>query len=193
MASKYTSYKILIQELPFQTTGKKLEGINKFFNSFKYRNEITDYWKCLYEFLIDEFGDCDDFAISKYFSLIKLNFDKRKLKLAYAQILIKGKKEGHMVLLYKHSEKLTIILDNYDKKIHRLDNRKNLEIIFTFDDENIYFRESTYPNNLSKWSDLKRRTRETPDKYLIDKNNDVITRSKQNRQDNEYKEDNSPK
>ena len=38
-----------------------------------------DYWATPKEFLIAGYGDCEDYVIIKYFTLIKLGFDKNKL------------------------------------------------------------------------------------------------------------------
>ena len=50
-----------------------------------------------------------------------------------------------------------IILDNYDPKIHRLDNRKNLEIVYTFDHKYVYFQDKRYVKNLKKWAEVLNR------------------------------------
>jgi len=150
-------YNDLIVKLQDQKKGTQLTQINTFFNYFNYQAEITDYWKCPHEFLDDGSGDCEDFAIAKYFALLQLQFPKKSLYLAYVQILKNDIKEAHMVLIYKHSEKLSIVLDNYNKKIHRLDNRKDFEIIYTFDDEYIYFNGQQIINNHNKWISLKSR------------------------------------
>jgi predicted transglutaminase-like cysteine proteinase len=42
-------------------------------------NQQEDYWSTPREFLISGRGDCEDYAIIKYFTLIKLGFDERKL------------------------------------------------------------------------------------------------------------------
>jgi predicted transglutaminase-like cysteine proteinase len=157
MPTRKELYYHLMLKLQDQSKGIKLTEINKFFNHFSYKNEITDYWKCQEEFLEDGYGDCDDFAIAKYFALLNLGFSESSLKLAYVHILVNNKKEAHMVLLYIHSDTLTIVLDNYNKKIHRLDNRKDIEIIYTFNNEHIYFKGQTLINNHTKWLSLKDR------------------------------------
>ena len=157
MNARFKKYSQLMANLRNESVGQRLEQVNGFFNDFKYKREITDYWKCTPEFLSDGCGDCDDFAVSKYFVLLKLNIKKENLKLAYANIIINNIKEAHMVILYKHSKKLTIILDNYDKKIHRLDNRKNLEIQYTFDKKYVYFHGKKYVNKMKKWIAVQER------------------------------------
>ena len=161
MNTRFRKYNNLMNELQEeQRVGQRLQQINTFFNKFRYKREITDYWKCRPEFLDDGYGDCDDFAISKYFSLLKLNINWDKLKIAYANIIINDIKEAHMVILYQHSKKLTLILDNYDLKIHRLDNRKNLEIVFTFNNKFLYFKGVEYENHMEKWIAVEKREQE---------------------------------
>ena len=155
--SRFELYKDLLERLENQTIGTKLTEINNFFNCFHYEPEITDYWKSPREFLNEGCGDCEDFAIAKYFALLCLGFTRESLFLAYVQILKNGIKEAHMVLIYQHSEKLSIVLDNYNKMIHRLDNRKDFEIIYTFDDKYIYFKGQQIINNHNKWIGLLER------------------------------------
>ena len=93
-----------------------------------------------------------------------------------------------MVILYKRSKKLTIILDNYDPKIHRLDNRKNLEIVYTFDYKYVYFQDKRYVNNLKKWAEvLNREETLNSHKYLEEESlhnkTNNITPNEKNRQE----------
>ena len=155
--TQYEEYTNLLDDLQVQTIGCQLTEINNFFNRFHYEAEITDYWKCPNEFLNDGCGDCDDFAIAKYYALQRLGFDQESLYLAYVHILRDGIKEAHMVLIYKHTQRLSVVLDNYNKKIHRLDNRKDFEIIYTFDNKYIYFKGQQIINNHNKWLDLQKR------------------------------------
>ncbi|MGB9802176.1 MAG: transglutaminase-like cysteine peptidase, partial [Arcobacter sp.] len=55
----------------------KLKDVNDFFNKIKYQTDQShwgkkDYWAAPFEFMGTGAGDCEDYAIAKYFTLRKL-------------------------------------------------------------------------------------------------------------------------
>ena len=85
-----------------------------------------EYWATPKEFLIIGYGDCEDYAIIKYFTLLKLGFEEKKLFLTG----VKDKYSGnhHMVLSYfKDKGKSPLILDNLSFKILSLKEREDLK------------------------------------------------------------------
>jgi len=85
-----------------------------------------DYWATPKEFLTCGFGDCEDYAIIKYYSLLKLGFDEKKLFIT--TVLEKYKGGLHMVLSYfKNENESPLILDNLSFKILDLKTRTDLE------------------------------------------------------------------
>jgi predicted transglutaminase-like cysteine proteinase len=106
----------------------KLEKINNYINRIvpKY-DEIginTDYWATRLEFLVSGGGDCEDYAIAKYQSLLDLGFDAHKMGLCVAKDRYSG--TMHMVLGVKEGG-LVQILDNLSFRILPHDKRKDLE------------------------------------------------------------------
>ncbi|WP_372998978.1 transglutaminase-like cysteine peptidase [Sulfurimonas sp.] len=86
-----------------------------------------DYWATPKEFLITGYGDCEDYVIIKYFSLIKLGFDKKKLYLTTVHEKYIG--GYHMVLSYFEKEgESPLILDNLSFRILKLETREDLEV-----------------------------------------------------------------
>jgi predicted transglutaminase-like cysteine proteinase len=86
-----------------------------------------DYWATPKEFLIAGFGDCEDYVIIKYFTLIKLGFDRDRLFLTTVHEKYIG--GYHMVLSYfDEGGKSPLILDNLSFRILRLETRKDLEV-----------------------------------------------------------------
>ncbi|EDZ62438.1 hypothetical protein SMGD1_0439 [Sulfurimonas gotlandica GD1] len=86
-----------------------------------------DYWASPKEFLIAGFGDCEDYVIIKYFTLLKLGFDKKKLFLTTVNEKYIG--GYHMVLSYFEKEgESPLILDNLSFRILKLETRKDLEV-----------------------------------------------------------------
>ncbi len=85
-----------------------------------------DYWASPKEFLITGYGDCEDYVIIKYFTLLKLGFNKDKLFLTTVYEKYIG--GYHMVLSYfKTKGKSPLVLDNLSFRILPLNVRKDLE------------------------------------------------------------------
>ncbi|MCV5869138.1 transglutaminase-like cysteine peptidase, partial [Escherichia coli] len=97
-------------------THEQLAGVNDFFNQLYFVDDIklwgkTDYWATPLEFLGSNAGDCEDFTIAKYFSLLELGIPDSKMRLIYVKAIELN--QFHMVLAYyptPSSEPL--ILDN---------------------------------------------------------------------------------
>lgn len=96
-----------------------------------------DHWATPKEFLITGYGDCEDYAIIKYFTLLKLGFEKEKLFLT----TVYDKYHGgyHMVLSYfKTKSKPPLILDNLSFKILDLKQREDLEADMFINSDGVY-------------------------------------------------------
>ena len=89
------------------------------------KNKLDD-WATPKEFLTIGYGDCEDYVIIKYYSLIRLGFDEKKLFLT----IVKEKYRGgfHMVLAYfKEKNRPPLVLDNLSFKILNLKTRSDIE------------------------------------------------------------------
>ncbi|MCK9229717.1 MAG: transglutaminase-like cysteine peptidase [Syntrophales bacterium] len=96
---------------------EKLEKVNDFFNSrVRYVSDwdlwgVEDYWATPFETLSRNAGDCEDFAIAKYFTLKAIGVKEEKINIMYVKALQYG--IAHMVLAYYSSpEADPLILDN---------------------------------------------------------------------------------
>jgi predicted transglutaminase-like cysteine proteinase len=100
-------------------------------------NKKEDYWMTPKEFLTIGRGDCEDYVIIKYFTLIKLGFDKKKL---FFTTVYENHTNGyHMVLSYfKNKNKSPLILDNLSFKILSLKERKDLRADFFINTKGVY-------------------------------------------------------
>ena len=137
---------------------KLLEKINNFWNQMPYSSDFhttgeKDYWFTPLEFVEKGAGDCEDFAIAKYFTLRGLGVQTEKLMLTYCLLL----NVPHMVLTYEdHGE--ILVLDNIPVRIMFLKDRNELRPIYSFNHLR-YVIESTTgrkdigksPMCLSKW------------------------------------------
>jgi len=116
---------------------KILKKVNSKINLIKYRSDKknwnkSDYWATYKEFLKKGSGDCEDFAIAKYYVLKNIGINYKKMSFGYNRIKIKGKYTNHLVLLYYIDNKDPLILDNVNKRIFRLNKRKDIKMIYTF-------------------------------------------------------------
>ena len=85
------------------TDQQKIELVNNYFNNLTYSDDPrlwgeTDYWANPLEFIGARGGDCEDYSISKYYTLMELGVDEKKLRLAYVKAVRYN--QFHMVTLY---------------------------------------------------------------------------------------------
>ena len=121
---------------------EKLEKVNTFYNGVRYASDLKvykkkDYWATPWEFLGRDKGDCEDYTISKYFALIYLGVDSKKLFFTYVRS--SQFKAAHMVLTYfKTPRSEPLILDNNNHKIFPASKRKDLTPIYNFNGDSLY-------------------------------------------------------
>ena len=146
---------------------EKLEAVNKYYNGVRYASDMKvykkrDYWATPWEFLGKDKGDCEDYVISKYFALIYLGVDSKKLFFTYVRS--SKFKSAHMVLTYfKTPRSEPLILDNNNHKIFPASKRKDLTPIYNFNGESLYKAGKTGNGKKvsskkahKKWDELKR-------------------------------------
>lgn len=100
-------------------------------------NATPEMWATPKEFLYVGYGDCEDYALIKYYSLIRLGFEENKLFL----LIVKEKFRGgdHMVLAYFDTTNAApLILDNLSFRILHLDKRVDLEAQFFINASGVY-------------------------------------------------------
>ena len=150
----------------------KLKDVNDFWNKIKYRRDHLhwgqkDYWAAPFEFLGTGAGDCEDYAIAKYFSLRKLGVPENKLRITYVKLKRKRTKfeEAHMVLTYYHKPGATpIVLDNINKKLKLASKRTDLRPVYSFNASGLWQAKNkgksskrVGKNNLKNWKQLMSR------------------------------------
>jgi predicted transglutaminase-like cysteine proteinase len=85
-------------ELQMVDEPSKLRGVNEFFNRrVLFRDDIdiwgqVDYWASPLEMLDKGSGDCEDYAIAKYFSLLGLGVPVAKLRMVYVRAQLGGRR-----------------------------------------------------------------------------------------------------
>jgi len=150
---------------------KKLKAVNDYFNKIKYMTDIkvwkkNDYWASPFEFMGVGAGDCEDYAIGKYFALRALGIPDKKLKITYVKLRHKnGRSEAHMVLNYYHKPTSTpIVLDSAIKKLKLATKRRDLKPIYSFNASGLWEAKnktkslkSKGKNKLKKWQSMMSR------------------------------------
>lgn len=155
----------------------KLGRINDFINRrirFEDDSEIwnqSDYWATPLETLGQGRGDCEDFAIIKYYSLKEAGVAIAKLRLVYVKARLQGPAgpylQAHMVLAYYPTPMAEpLVLDNLVPEILPASQRRDLQPVFSFNSEAIWSgvagnaaRGGGGTGQLSRWQDLLDRAR----------------------------------
>jgi len=145
----------------------QLERVNHFINrsvSFVSDQQAwgaEDYWATPAQPLSLGQGDCEDFAIAKYFSLVRMGVPSEKLRLTFVKALKQN--QAHMVLAYYPSaSEQPLILDNLDPRIRPASERGDLLPVYSFNNHGVFLaktpqRVSQPPELLARWNELSER------------------------------------
>lgn len=135
--SRFTSWRDLIVEGSSESDWDRIHLANQFFNrQVAYRSDQehwgkTDYWATPVETLGTGAGDCEDYALAKYFTLRAMGVADDKLRLMYVRAL--SINEPHMVLVYFETpEAMPYVLDNMVNDIQLAQYRTDLRPIYSF-------------------------------------------------------------
>ncbi|NHQ87479.1 transglutaminase [Iodobacter sp. HSC-16F04] len=165
----FTDWQTLMNEAHNAPEADKLKRINDFINRrIQFSDDPTiwnapDYWATPLETIGKGAGDCEDFAIIKYFSLKELGVAKEKLRLTYVKAKIGGAtsnvSQAHMVLTYYSSaDAEPLVLDNLLNDIRPASRRPDLTPVFSFNSDGIFTGAAAQPtgpvDKLSRWKDL---------------------------------------
>lgn len=148
----------------------KLRAVNEFFNRrVLFRDDVdvwgqTDHWASPLEMLDKGAGDCEDYAIAKYFSLLGLGVPVAKLRMVYVRAQlggVGGPSQAHMVLAYYESANAEpLILDNLVSEVRPASRRPDLSPVFSFNSEGLWQGVGAQTAagdpvaRLSRWRDL---------------------------------------
>lgn len=162
----------LMRSLENSQRANQVENVNAFINSHVTFTEDSagwgqsDYWATPLETLGRGIGDCEDYAIAKYFSLLILGIPGDHLRITYVKARTGGssgsRDEAHMVLAYYPSVEVEpLILDNLSEEIRPASQRPDLVPIFSFNSDGLWVGASPGSRSrgssnarLSHWRDL---------------------------------------
>lgn len=165
-SERFNAWHRLMQDSRNRSDISKLHLVNDFFNQMKWTEDRElwnkrDYWATPIESLIRNAGDCEDFSIAKYFTLLELGLPVDQLRVSYVQI--KENQQAHMVLAFYESKGADpLILDNMVASIKRGSERTDLTPKFHFNDKGVWNTDapSTRLDSALKirhWADLVKR------------------------------------
>lgn len=175
--SVFRDWRQLIEDSKSLEARDKLKRINEFFNrKLLFLDDIkiwgqTDYWATPLETLAKGQGDCEDFTIAKYFTLLSAGMPNEQLRLIYVKARIGGPAsnvtQAHMVLAwYETPDAEPLLLDNLITDIRPASRRPDLQPVFSFNSMGIWANpiakgvpSSTGVGRLTRWQDLLNRAK----------------------------------
>lgn len=132
----------LVDDLEGQGSNVQLEQVNRFFNQVRFLDDQmhwrrSDYWATPVELLATNGGDCEDFAIAKYFTLKHLGLPVEKMRLTYVKALELN--QAHMVLTYYQEKgQPPLVLDNLTNNILPATKRQDLVPVYSFNGDGLW-------------------------------------------------------
>lgn len=143
-----------------QTLLAELTKVNDKYNAANYVTDkknygIPDYYALPME-LLENGGDCEDYAFAKYLELEK-DIEADRMKLSYVKT---AKNEAHMVLQVDD-----FVLDNMTSDIKPLKERGDLEFVYQFNRNDLFLKGNKIgkAEQNEKWKELLSFTEENKD------------------------------
>lgn len=166
----------MLEESRALSDDEKLKAVNNYFNRrLRYTSDqaawgMLEYWATPLEFMGKAQGDCEDFAIAKYISLLIIGIPPEKLRLIYVRARFGSStstnSEAHMVMgYYADPTGEPLILDNLVATIRPAATRTDLSPVFSFNTQGVWVPGAQRPTSsdpttrLSRWRDVLERIR----------------------------------
>ncbi|TWX65023.1 transglutaminase-like cysteine peptidase [Colwellia sp. C1TZA3] len=152
------------------SAAEKIKNANNFFNQLYFIDDIKlwgekNYWATPIEFIGVNGGDCEDFAIAKYFTLLELGIEDEKMRIMMVKALTLN--QYHMVVAYYETpSSVPLILDNIDSQIKPASQRSDLVPIYSFNGQQLWLNKEKgqgvlagSSSRLKQWTNLNQRLR----------------------------------
>ncbi|WP_143323603.1 transglutaminase-like cysteine peptidase [Cognaticolwellia aestuarii] len=147
---------------------ENLSKVNQFFNMFRFIDDsklwgVSNYWATPIEFIGVNGGDCEDYSIAKYFTLLELGIPDEKMRITMVKAIELN--QYHMVLAYYETPSaMPLILDNLDGNIKPASERNDLIPIYSFNASQLWLNKekgrgilSGNSSQLKLWQNLRQR------------------------------------
>ncbi len=149
----------------------QLITVNQFFNRrIRFESDLQiwqskDYWATPLQTLGRGQGDCEDFSIAKYMTLLSMGVPPEKLRLIYVKASIGGASsrvtQAHMVVAYyAEANSEPLILDNLIDDILPSGQRTDLKPVYSFNSVGLWVGGASRAiinqpeQRLSRWRDV---------------------------------------
>lgn len=152
------------------TEQQKLQAVNDFFNRVPYADDLAhwgraEYWATPVELLASNGGDCEDYAVAKYYTLRAMGVPDERLRITYVTARQGSSAIAHMVLgYYATPDADPLVLDNLNRQIRPGSQRTDLSPIYIFNAEGLWYARQRGQNerlggsdNVRLWNDVRAR------------------------------------
>ena len=133
---RYELYTQMVEQAQKEKTVKQFDMVNKFFNRINFMEDSVvwkkeDHWATPLQVLGTSAADSEDYALAKYFTLVKLGVDENRLKLVQYE---NGNKKENIVLLYYFKNKpMPIVLEHQKNKMYVLKSNTRIKEVTKID------------------------------------------------------------
>lgn len=165
---RISSWQNLVDRNQHASISEKLDLVNRFFNGIRFVSDqahwrFSDYWATPVELLASNGGDCEDFAIAKYFTLRAMGISVARLRLTYVKAIELNR--AHMVLSYTPIEGVDpLVLDNLRGEILPASKRADLDPVYSFNADGLWLSKQKGEthrlgtgNDVTLWRELRDR------------------------------------
>lgn len=163
----------LLQAAGQMPEAEQLSAVNRFYNQrIRFAEDAqvwqqADHWATPLEMLARGRGDCEDYALAKYFTLRVLGLPVERMRLVYVRALVPAAApsvQAHMVLaVYPPAEPAgtadPLVLDNLVPTLRHASARSDLTPVFSFNGQGLW--QGTGPERagdpmqrLSRWREV---------------------------------------
>ena len=162
------AYDNLIRSATGRPDSDALAPVNRFFNDrIRYASDFEtwgtgEYWATPDELMEKGQGDCEDFAVAKFFTLKWIGVDEDKLNLVYCRIAPGDR--PHVTVGYLADADAPLILDSVTEEILPAHERADLNLIMGFNSRGIWVFKggvrhfvSTSAKRVRPWRELQKR------------------------------------
>lgn len=175
--AKFNAWRAVVQASIAASDAERIKRVNSFFNQqLQFAEDGVvwsqpDYWATPMESIGRGAGDCEDFSIAKYFTLLQTGLAPDKLRLIYVRAKTGGAEgaptQAHMVLAYyAQPDAEPLIMDNLIPDIRPASRRPDLVPVFSFNSAGVFAgiagggsAAAGGTGRLSRWEDLLQRAR----------------------------------
>jgi predicted transglutaminase-like cysteine proteinase len=168
-SNRVLGWQALLESAGKLSDKEKLKAVNDFFNQQiefvddSYLWKVNDYWATPLEVLAIGAGDCEDYSIAKYFTLLELGVSDSKMRITYVKAIELN--QAHMVLTYfEKPGAVPVVLDNLVPQIKSASRRRDLLPVYSFNGSGLWLakvrgsgKRIGGSSRLDKWGGLKNR------------------------------------